>query len=687
MEPIDLKKDRKRRLALSLVLGRVAQRALIIIVAITIFPLLTFLLTHSLYQAVASGALAYVVSIVTLIVLDVLRYGYETPDRIFEKVLRRFLRTNISSEKRERLREEFEVRLKTSYLKDILIDQGLRRGLRQTMVEQLDEAIRILRYVEERLADDPESSVTMHAVQVSSSESDEEFNYWRSLKAVQYLNQQRELLRRYGSRVHIQRFFITDPGELNIKALAVIANHRYWGIRTSWGIRGRCHLPFKFELPAPRAGNRIVSSVKPSADLNRLSRAEALAGLQSNDQSNTFSYLNALLISFEGKVPFKVAILGEVPKEGELYNDTFVTYWSVYDAATEEPFSVALWNQVKKALEDIREGSILEMDDGRIDQMLREETEQTNARIDDVINRIGAVLTKTTEMTAEKTAEIHEIAHILKIRKYDYPRGYYAFRRVRNQIPDAQSIVAVDVTSVKRSLSILRQNPGYLEWQDACFNQIKQGVNRRLSRCYLLDQNKPDTIEHFIEILSDYFARFGTEILPDNVNLYYTSIDKLYLAVNLMEEDELQEWLESKVENIKYLVIDHLSRGGLAAADQLETLEGKRLVLSASIARDFLYTEHFIYDYVNPDAKVDQTGPDDYKFIERQYESNFTDLRAEYSRAFSFLLSRCGATQIKNKKTVEADQISQSLALNPMLMPAEVETWLPPSDQHQNQEG
>jgi len=616
METINLKKDRIRRLGLSFVFGQVTQRAIIIIVAVASSFILIYLVTRLLTYALIAAALTYIVIILTVILLDLLRYKFNKPDQVFVRMLKHFLKTVVSKDKKDILRQEFNLRLDSSYLKEILKNQGQERGLPQTMVDQLDEAIRILGIVEQKIKDDPESIVKIHAVQVTKSEADEELNYWRSLKAVQYLNKQKELLDTYKNRVEIQRFFITDPGELSVKALAVIANHHYWKIKTAWGIRGQCSLPIT-------------------------------------------GYQNMLLISFQGQSPFKVAILGEVPQEGTIYADKFYTYWSYYDRSGEEPFFVSLRTQLSKALGELRAGTITEMDDQKIDEILLKKAKVTDQRIDEILAAIKEVLSETENKNEDR---VNKIKKILKAKKHDYAWGYYAFRRVRNLIPHAESVTAVDITSVKKSLSILRQNPGYLEWQDACFKQISSDdKNRFLRRCYLIDPFKPDTVTNFTEILNDYFLRFDKEILPDNLIIYYTSIYKVKAKIDDMDEANVQSWLNTKLINVKQLVAEHAYRSGVKSDEGELSLEELRLWLFKTIARDFLYTEKFIYDYINPDAKVDQTGPDDYKFIEQEKHENYGELKKEYDKIFKFLRDQCGAKQVKNISDVNPNQIKQNL--------------------------
>jgi hypothetical protein len=573
--------ERLRRAIRSVVLSEATRRLFLIILAVTVSFRIGYGIRKDYFQAVIVGVLVYAALLLSLICLD-LSQRFVTAERLFNKLLKRLLTSHAMSESvRTIVKQEFTLRLQQSNLMNLVNSDRLERGLPRTVIDEVDEAVRIANHLRESLDADPSARVSIFAVHVTKAEVDEEFNYWRSLKAVDYLEKQRELLRT--GRAQIWRFFITDRETLTLKALAVIAYHRYWGIRTVWGIRDRCNLPIR-------------------------------------------GYGNMLDASFQGRTPFTVAILVKSDTHDGAYRgayqDQFITYWSFFDKPGIEPLSINLQKEFDTSLNQLsatgsEQSSFVEMTDQKIDRVL--------AAMDD-----------------------------------EHAKAYLEFRKVRSKIPNAHNVTAVDLTSVKNSFSVLRQNPGYLEWQEACFKQILAPTDTRsLRRCYLVDPHKHDAIDNFIEILKDYFQRLAIlDRLPPYVSVFYTSVSAVVLAIERMSEAEVTLWIDTGLANIRKVLSAHHHERGTQA--EKHNLTGNYKLLFDLVARDFLYTEDFIYDYINPDARVDRTRKDDYLHLTNQNDL-FSDAKREYEMIFSFLTGQCGTAKVTHKMDISRDLIENNL--------------------------
>jgi hypothetical protein len=582
-----------QRLTDAVLHGPVTLRLWAVVCSVVFFFLVGYMSRGHYLDGFVCAAAAYAASVVAYVVLDI-SYRMNRPEAAFKRIVNGFLNRYAASQLRHGLmKEEIDLRLRTSHLVDILGGAAPEVGFPRTEIDELDEAMRVVGYVAAHLERDPTARAVISAVHVTKSQVDEEFNYWRSLKALDYLERQRNLMdlrdpkNRAVRRVEIRRYFITENEKLTVKALAVIAHHRYWEINTAWGVRNHpdCCLP----LPG---------------------------------------YENMMFVTVTGKTPFEVAIAVEPDAHPQAYGSRFATFWSFFSEANDG--TQARLRQfvegLARARAQLEEGSGIKlMDDANINAELR-------------------------RLQVE--------------RKDPFAGGYLEFRAIRRRVSNVLEIKAVDLSSVKKSLSVLRQNPGFLEWQEQCFRQIESGrKNSKFHRCYLIDPDKHGTVDNFIEILLEYFRRLGNqEPLPEHVNIYYTSIHRVRKVIEELGQANFDVRLKS---------LSNLSVAFGSGIDQTgsDPFRGRLSVLHKLLVRDFICTEEFTYDYINPEADLDDTAQGEYKIWNRT-DKNYAQIKREYEIIFEFLTTQCGAASVRTRKEVDKEIIAGVLGRGALLRQA-----------------
>ncbi len=612
----------RQRILRDITYGPAALRLTVIVLAVISFFFVGFRYRGFYLDGFIASALIYTSIVLAYILLD-LSYRSNDPNKVLVRMTQRFLAKHEGSAiKKEVLKDELNFRLQSSYIKNFLREDRFEEGLIKKEIDEVDEAIRIINYLNDVLEKDPKAKVTIFVVHVTKAQVDEEFNFWRSLKAIYYLEKQIELISTktsQESRAQIWRFFITDRKRLTIKALSVIAHHRFWGINTIWGVRddGECNLPIH------DFGNMLFASV---------------------EGENPFQV--ALLVKFDHKRNPSHEKTAIPNADAETHRRSFITDWSFLVKPGYQSYAsrLGLEDRLKEALTKAQNSEGFDIiDEDKIDSVLEEMGETPNAC-------------------------------------QSYAKAYLTFRRVRRRIPKVSEILAVDLTSIKKSLSVLRQNPGYLEWQEECFRQIlrppKKGESKRFDRCYVIDPDKHDTLDYFIEILNYYFERLvakGAASLPREVNIYYTSIKAIEDVIRKMLPNVVKENL-TKLSNIndQLTVHERTSPSGINAqmryplkGDQsdINSLGSKdKAELYKLMVRDFLCTDDFIYDYINPDADVDDTTEEEYMLINKSVlKGKYEHIIQAYKVIFGFLTHDCGAAKVRVRGDINRQTIRESL--------------------------
>lgn len=431
---------------------------------------------------------------------------------------------------------------------------------------------------------------------VTDAAADEDLNIWRTLRAASYFSYQRRLLEKTRDKncSKIVRFFVTPRPTLSLRALAILANQRYLGIDV---------------FHVFNSGKSLFN------DFDEL--------LLAHCGEDTEIDITSLPLEVEVQSRTDLAVVFHAsPEKIEAGHDVraFVICWSEQGG---DNLSTNLLNQ-----------------------LLAQQREIESEMVIDGIRRIDEVAIDTA------LSDLRDQPW-----RWDGRAGsYLAFRVARSRIERAKTIRAIDKTSVKRSLTLLRQNPGYQEWQEAQIRAIKR-PRASLKRIFILKSEDESKSAEFRKVLSQYFRHVGRRddsddsqmVLPDGVELAHTT--EARIEKEIRAQSDLREW-EKAFAQLTELIKDRdqlYSKAGENINDEGEYLVQK---IKAIHVRDFLYTDNMIYDYINPDADVDLVGPGDYLLF-TEHDQRLSNLKALYDRIFDFVWDCKIALHCKMKYSAE----------------------------------
>jgi hypothetical protein len=542
----------------------------------------------------------FIILIVALSVEDFLFHLFPSPRsrlaRIQSDVIADYVRELVTEpDARHLLTETLRRRLHADLLlRTLRRNDWLEHGIPLLAVEPLDEAIAILKVIHDRIDSDPSYHATIWTTHCTPEEVDDELNFWRSLKAASYLEVQRKLIAT--GRVTMFRYFLctaADHGgqrDPNFKALVIMSQHAYWNIRVFHGVLHRSALPAEGD-------DLLVAHVGRKDDVD---------------------YGGGSLSELYNGCAVKLQVTSEQEEGVEYKTSASYTYWSHF---------VSHRHQILDTLNAFRAYQ------NQLDSDLAH----------NVLPADGTV--PVTKSFVERRLDILSRADTRAA-------SYRDFCTMRDNIALATDVLAVDVTSLKQTLTVLRQDPGYSQWQEANFRAISDRSQslptfRNLTRVFVLRSEANEERTKFNEVLDMYFRRLGRQRdgkleLPDEVSLYYTTEDKVKQRLQKLSAAERTALL-AELEGIASRVRALDDR--VAAA----TLDSDRL--ACLVMRDFLCTESMLYDYINPKAKVDCSGTRDYVLI-GQASADFGTLRQQYERIVKFLRDECGATPVFRERAI-----------------------------------
>jgi serine/threonine protein kinase len=445
--------------------------------------------------------------------------------------------------------------------------------------------------------DFPSKSLRAWAIhKVTDAAADEDMNIWRTLRAASYISCQRRLLEntRTKNRGKIVRFFVT-PRALTLRALAIVANQQYWGIDVFHVINSERSLFKNYE-------ELLLVHCGEKAEIDIALQSHEVQARPQND-----------ITAFFHAKPKKIQTRSAEPKAIQTGDNmrahnvrAFAICWSEQDGKNSATNLLHKFRSLQKIIEP-------KIDSDKVKDIRRMD-----------------------EMTIDRD--------LSKLRdqpwRYDGRAGsYLAFRVARSRIERATTIRAIDKTAMKRSLTLLRQNPGYLEWQEAQIRAIERQKTASLKRLFILGSDNEKEIKELSKVLWQYFRRLGHKNgsqleLPNRVQLAYTT--ELRIEKALVDIKSRLSFLQNTFTPLIELIKDRdhvYSMACIGGEDEDYDLVKQ---FKALYVRDFLFTKNMIYDYINPDADVDMVGPGDYLLF-TDLDQRFYPLKALYEKIFAFV--------------------------------------------------
>jgi hypothetical protein len=438
----------------------------------------------------------------------------------------------------------------------------------------LDEAILILHYFLKKQCDNPKSEIRIHCVHVPAKEEENSLSFWRSAKAGLYLD--------------LQNIIILNNNKNTISRLFVFRNKTQFSQLESTGIS----VILEQENIKIKTGFIIVEDYSRIHGIQNLSSLKniLIVELKNGDQT-------------EWAILFDSTTSDSVPYRG---NDMFCKFdnklkfpWG------NENFKIGLkaeinLKQLKVLFEIIdREFTISPLTDSIL-----------LSRFPSNLDSFRDLLKKNLPRGIEPSK--YEESLILTRIPYNIQNLSTALARILNPPVDVDSIFAIDATSVKNTLKIHETDANYRNWIRTTLTFVNTNKGKLLKRIYIIDseESKRNTeFDCFINEINDYKV-FIDKYSPSTEKIWELGFDKLTrkknessIQIKILPSGTIEDiirFIYLHDQELYGYIVDDI-RSIYQAQKNINTdtsyLDG---VITKLIKMDYLFTNHIIYNYIDP---------------------------------------------------------------------------------------